>query len=113
MNNRAKAHEFMQHLAGLRDGEELEIGDVYDAFNGWRVYIRVGEKGISYDPNGARKWADKFEEMAGRPEWAAQRNWAFENAKALRACARSVTIKNRDRVVPEGYAEAMPTSGNA
>lgn len=91
----------------------IEIGDMFDVENGWRVYIRVGDKGIVYDPKGARKWADHFEKMAHRPEWASQRDWAYDNAKTLRAVARAVTIKNRDRVIPEGYAEAMPTRGSA
>ena len=29
------------------------------------------------------------------------------------AMARECRIKNRDKAVPEGYAEAMPTKGNA
>lgn len=110
--NKVAALQFIDYLASLPDGARLEIGEMYDAVNGWRVYIRAGDKAISYDPRGARKWADKFEEMAQRPEWSSQRDWAYDNAKTLRESARVATVKNRDRVVPDGYAEAMPTQGS-
>lgn len=111
--SKAALLEFMAHLGSLGDGARFEIGDSYDVVRGWSVYIRAGDKGLICGPGEARKFADICERMAARPEWTDMRDWALDNAKTLREAARAVTIKNRDHVVPAGYAEMMPTEGSA
>jgi hypothetical protein len=107
--------EFMQHIAVAPvDGSTLfEIGDMYDLMKGWRVYMRVGEKAMACDARQARKFADLFDNMAARQEWKSSEAWARDNARVLRESALAVVRKNRDHIVPDGYAQGMPTAGQA
>lgn len=105
--------EFMQHIAATPDGALFEIGEMFEPVNGWRVYMRIGGKALAMSARDARGLADLFENMARRPEWAKQTTWVKNNVDTLRACALVVVRKNRDKEVPAGYAEAMPTAGSA
>lgn len=105
--------EFMQCISSAPEGTRFEMGEMYDLAEGWRCYLRIGEKGLAISARQARKFADHFENMSRRPEWASQKTWALEQAETLRACATVVVRNNRDRRVPEGYAEQMPTEGSA
>lgn len=82
----------------------------YDALHGWRVALRTGDSLMFLNHSDARKLGDKFATHA--PSGPAH-DTARELGQSIVDCSNECRIKNRDRVVPDGYAEILPTRGNA
>ncbi len=105
--------KFMKHIMDAPAGSNFEIGLTYDIENGWRVYQRIGDKALAMVPAQARGLHATYAKMAQRPEWkkiAASMADTWESFKTL---ADEADEKNRNKIVPDGYAEAMPTMGQA
>jgi hypothetical protein len=105
--------KFLNRVANAPDGALLEVGIMYDVTNGWRVYERIGDAAIGMAPAQARQLADTYDEIGHRPEWRGVRHGLEETLGLLRPLADEADEKNRNKVVPPGYAEAMPTMGSA
>ncbi len=47
----------MSPEAYASDGGHIEMGNIWDKVEGWRTYIRVGEKAMAFNPGWGRKFA--------------------------------------------------------
>lgn len=113
MSAKKKLMKFLQQAESAPKGCRFEVGIVYDVKEGWRVYERIHEAALMMSATQARKIADTYDKIASRAEWksaASSMGWV---APELRKLADEVEQKNRDGVVPAGYAEMMPTEGRA
>lgn len=105
--------KFLDHVSRAQPGDALEVGLTYDAENGWRVYQRIGDKALAMDPKHARGLHAAYERLASKPEWVSAARGLMNTLGELRLLADEADQKNRDKVVPPGYADAMPTWGTA
>lgn len=105
--------KFMNHIAAAPVGAEFEVGLIYDAKDGWRVYQRIGDKALAMDPKQSRGLYNTYAKMAQRPEWKAIAASMADTWEQFNTLADEADEKNRNKIVPEGYAEAMPTMGQA
>lgn len=105
--------KFMSHLEAAPPGAPFEVGLTYDAKNGWRVYQRIGDKALMMDPKSSRGLHATYAKMAQRPEWKAIAASMVDTWDAFKTLADEADQKNRDKIVPDGYAAAMPIMGNA
>lgn len=105
--------KFMRHIESAPPGAPFEIGLTYDVKSGWRVYQRIGDKAMAMDPKTSRGLHATYEKMARRPEWKAIAASMADTWQAFKTLADEADQKNRDNIVPDGYAEAMPTMGEA
>lgn len=105
--------KFMNHMMRAPTGADFQVGLMYDAENGWRVYQAIDGKALAMAPKQARGLHDTYAKMAQRPEWKAISASMAGTWSAFKTLADEADEKNRNKVVPEGYAEAMPTAGQA
>lgn len=105
--------KFMNHMMSAPPGAPFEVGLIYDPKEGWRVYQRIGDKAIAMAPKQSRGLYETYSKMAQRPEWKAIAVSMADIWEAFKTLADEADEKNRDKVVPEGYAEMMPTMGQA
>ena len=84
------------------------------ALKGWRVMQACDGAMMLREPKMAEDIGNRLHTArppAEHPDMDMGSIWKI-GANML-AMARECRIKNRDKAVPEGYAEAMPTKGNA
>lgn len=105
--------KFMSHILTAPEGSDFEVGLTWDQANGWRVYQRVGDKALAMAPDAARKMAATYEKVGARPEWRGTAHGLEDTLGALRPLADEAEQKNRDRIIPDGAAAAMPAAGSA
>lgn len=105
--------KFMKHIQSAPPGANFEVGLTYDVKEGWRVYQRIGDKALMMAPAQSRGLHATYSKMAQRPEWKAIAASMADTWEAFKTLADEADEKNRNKVVPDGYAEAMPTAGRA
>lgn len=113
MNGKKAMRKFMQHVATAPDGALFQVGTIYDARNGWRVYQRVGDKGLAMSADAARGLYRTFEKQAALPQWRAVAAGLVDIFSQLATCADEVDRLNRDKAVPPDLPIVMPEAGHA
>ena len=113
MNAKKALRKWLAHIERSPAGTYFEVGLTWDQVNGWRVFQRMGDKGLAMAPAEARKLGDIYHKVGKRPEWRGVTDTMIETLGALRPLADEAEQKNRDKVVPEGAAEFMPVEGRA
>lgn len=113
MNSKQAMRRFMAHIAAAPEGARFEVGVMYDAGRGWRVYQRIGDVGLSMAAADARGLVRTFEQQAAKPQWRA----AAEDLRGLfaemKACADDVDRKNRAGVKPPDHPNIVQNGGHA
>ncbi len=112
MNAKKALRKFMEHIAAAPEGAHFEIGTVWDPRKGWRVYERVGDKGLAMSSDDARALFRTFEKTAAMPQWLAIAATMRDTFEGLRTCADEVDRLNREKVVPPDVLAAA-TAGHA
>lgn len=105
--------KFMKHILAAPEGADFEVGLTWDKDNGWRVYQRVGDKGMAMDPMTALGLATTFDKLAVQPEWRAIATDMAGTLGALRTLANEAVQKNRDKIIPAEATAHMPAAGSA
>lgn len=113
MSAKKKLRRFLDQAKNAPEGCQFEVGLAFDIENGWRVYERIHDAALMMSPKQARGIADTYDKIGRRSEWkreAASLSWV---PIELRKLAEECEQKNARKDVPEGYVEAMPTSGSS
>lgn len=113
MNPKKAMMKFMRHVAAAPAGALFQVGTVYDMKNGWRVYQRVGDKGLAMSPDAARGLYRSFEKQAALPQWRAVAEDMRAIFDELKSCADEAEQRNRDGVVPPDMPVVAPEAGHA
>lgn len=113
MNPKKAMRQFMMHLATAPAGALFEIGTMWDAKEGWRVYQRIGDKGMAMSSKMARSLFAMFQNMALRPEWKDIGPSMQGTYEGLSECADEIDRLNRENIVPAEGLYAMQPWGRA
>jgi hypothetical protein len=105
--------QWVRHIERAGAGASFEVGLVYDPESGWRVYQRIGDKGLALSPQHARGIAEAYDQISRRPEWRNVAHGLDDTLGALRLLADEAEQKNRNKVIPDGYAAMAPAQGRA
>ena len=108
-----KLIKFLKQAERAPPGCDFEVGLIYDAKGGWRIYERIHETALLMSPKQSRAIADVYDEMTKRPEWVGIATGLEWVPVELRKLAAEAEQKDRDGEVPEHYAEMIPTEGTA
>ena len=108
-----KMMKFLEQVERAPPGCNFEVGLIYDAKEGWRVYERVHEAALLMLPKQAYVLAGVYDKMARNSEWRGVTTGLEWVPIELRKLALEADEKNRAGEVPDKYAEMMPTEGHA
>lgn len=112
-----REEEFRQWKASIEESGEISVATSYDVLNGWRVAIgSLQGKMLMMTHNKAKDLAEKsLLTLATRdfPENIQDVEPLKAHYNDVLSCANECRLKNRDKVIPEGYAQAMLTMGSA
>jgi hypothetical protein len=116
-NRAVREKEFSQWKDSITSSGEISVAVSFDAANGWRVAIgNLTGKMIMLSHSRAKALAEKALTKIAANDFE-ENITDVEPLKAhykdILECANECRMKNRDKVVPQGYAEAMPTAGSA
>lgn len=101
--------DFFEHMRVAGSGH-VNTAVIYDAVQGWRVMFGMDGKMMAMGHAQARKMGEYMKsQMAGR-DGMKEVVWLADQLLEL---ANECRMKNRDKIVPDGYVEAMPVAGNA
>jgi hypothetical protein len=113
MNGKKAMRKFMLHVGSAPEGAHFEIGKMWDARKGWRVYQRIGEKALAMSSDSARGLWAQFEKQAKLPEWRSAAEDLRESFEGLKALADEVDQLNAAGAVPEGAPNVSSHVGHA
>lgn len=119
MNPKKAFRKFGDALMAAGDGAGLTVGLSWVGdTKGWRVMMMVTVNGmpghvLMLGGKDARSLAATYDKHHLEPEWRGKTTGLEWVAPELRNLADEADQKNRDRIVPEGAAAAMPAAGNA
>lgn len=108
-----RMRQWLKHVERANPGMRFEVGAMWSEPQGWRVYQRIGDKGLSMSARDARGMVATFERVGTDPQWRE----AYEGMKELFAemtvIADECDAKNAAGVIPEGYVAVAPAQGSA
>lgn len=113
MSAKKKLMNFLRQAERAPPGCDFEVGLTYDVKEGWRVYERIHNAALMMSPKHARSIADVYDKIGQRPEWKNAATGLAWVPVELRKLADEADQNNRTGYVPEGYADMMPTEGQA
>lgn len=92
--------DWMHHIARADVDDVFEVGLMYDAGNGWRVYQRIGEKGLALSPDAARRMATIYDRLAWMPQNKEVAGSMADSLGRLRELADEAEDSNRNHSLP-------------
>ena len=119
MNPKKAFRKFGDAMMAAGDGAGLTVGLSWVGDSkGWRVVMMVTVNGapghaLMLDPKSSRALAATYDKHHQEPEWRGKTTGLEWVAPMLRELADETEQKNRDRIIPEGAAEHMPSAGRA
>lgn len=114
MNGRKAMRKFGDMCMSAPPGASLTVGLSWVGDSkGWRVMMQVHTAVLMLSPKDARKLADVYDKQHRSPEWIGKVSGLEWVAPELRNLADQAEQKTRDKIVPEGAAEHIPTMGTA
>ncbi len=85
----------------------IETGELWTLQDGWRAYMRVGQKALTLPPRTMRRLGESFRDHPDAPEDVRA------CGEAMIECANAAKAKNDRHEIPDGAAAAVSAQGRA
>ena len=95
--------EFGEHM--MTSGEPIETGETWTLENGWRAYMRCGQKVLTLKPREMRKLGEMYRDWPESPEDVRKLG------RDMIEAANAAKDKNKRHVIPDGAAQFVPHQG--
>ena len=114
MNGKKAFRKFGNAIMSAPPGSSLTFGLSWVSdTKGWRVMMAVHTSAIMLSAKDARGLAAIYDKHHQSPEYRGKTTGLEWVAPELRKLADEADQKTRDRIIPEGAAEHLPSAGTA
>ena len=114
MNPKKAFRKFGDAMMRAPEGASLTVGLSWVSDSkGWRVLMQVHTAALMLPAKEARALAAIYDKQHQAPEYRGKTTGLEWVAPELRRLADEAEQKTRDRIIPDGAAEHMPSAGTA